>query len=580
MKLEGLSICGYNRVKPSGTPTPASNPATAAQLEPGYFWATPEDVTQVAQLAARAFLEYRRWSPTRRADLLSRIAGLIEASASALVERAHQETALLPARLQSEIARTCGQLRLCASLLQEGWWLDARIDHGNPERKPLPKPDVRSMLVPLGPVAVFSSSNFPFAFSVAGGDTASALAAGCPVIVKPHQGHLGASEMVGIIVQQAAAECHAPDGVFSLLFGPGRDVGTTLVKHPLIKAVGFTGSRAGGRALMDAAAARSEPIPVYAEMGSINPVFLLPGALQQRAAALAAGLHASVTLGVGQFCTNPGLVFIEHEPAAERRSESGGRRAEVGLPISDLRLQTSGFLQSLESLMAATPPGTMLTQSIHSEYNAGVDKFSRTPGVRRVSGKREAQGAFKKKLKNSKTEKLKNTKAFSFSVFQFSALAYPALFVTDAETFLSHHTLMDEVFGPSTLVVQCGSRSQMLAAAQELEGQLTATVHGTPEDFAANADLLAILETKVGRLVCNGFPTGVEVCHAMTHGGPYPATADGRSTSVGTRAIERFVRPLCYQNAPDAALPDELKESNPLGIWRLVDGKREQGRGG
>src|SRR6266567_1395355 len=326
MKLEGLSICGYNRVKPSGTPTPASNPATAA----------------------------------------------------------------LPARLQSEIARTCGQLRLFASLLQEGWWLDARIDHGNPERKPLPQPDVRSMLVPLGPVAVFSSSNFPFAFSVAGGDTASALAAGCPVIVKPHQGHLGASEMVGIIVQQAAAECHAPDGVFSLLFGPGRDVGIALVKHPLIKAVGFTGSRAGGRALMDAAAARSEPIPVYAEMGSVNPVFLLPGALQQRAAALATGLHASVTLGVGQFCTNPGLVFIEHEPAAERRSESGGRRAEVGLPISDLRIQTSGFLQSLESLMAATPPGTMLTQSIHSEYNAGVDKFSRTPGVRRVSGKRKA----------------------------------------------------------------------------------------------------------------------------------------------------------------------------------------------
>ena len=300
MKLEGLSICGYNRVKPSGRPTPAINPATSGQLEPGYSWGTPEDVTQAAQLAARAFLEYRRWSARRRADLLCHIAGLIEANASALVERAHQETALPPARLQSEIARTCGQLRLFAALLQEGWWLDARIDHGNPERKPLPKPDVRSLLVPLGPVAVFSSSNFPFAFSVAGGDTASALAAGCPVIVKPHQGHLGASEMVGIIVQQAAGECNAPDGVFSLLFGPGRDVGMALVKHPLIKAVGFTGSRAGGRALMDAAAARPEPIPVYAEMGSINPVFLLPGALQQRAAALATGLHASVTLEIGR----------------------------------------------------------------------------------------------------------------------------------------------------------------------------------------------------------------------------------------------------------------------------------------
>src|SRR6266702_5057861 len=361
MKLEGLSICGYNRVKPSGTPTQAINPATAAQLEPGYFWATPEDVSQAAQLAARAFLEYRRWSPTRRADLLSRIAGLIEASASALVERAHQETALPPARLQSEIARTCGQLRLFASLLQEGWWLDARIDHGNPERKPLPKPDVRSMLVPLGPVAVFSSSNFPFAFSVAGGDTASALAAGCPVIVKPHQGHLGASEMVGIIVQQAAGECNAPDGVFSLLFGPGRDVGMALVKHPLIKAVGFTGSRAGGRALMDAAAARSEPIPVYAEMGSINPVYILPGAMQQNAEALATGLHGSVTLGVGQFCTNPGLIFVEPNP---------------GAPV---------FLEKLKGLMSATPPGAMLTPSISSEYQAGIEKFSKAPGVRRLT---------------------------------------------------------------------------------------------------------------------------------------------------------------------------------------------------
>src|SRR6266702_2565036 len=399
MKLEGLSICGYNRVKPSGTPTQAINPATAAQLEPGYFWATPEDVAQAAQLAARAFLEYRRWSATRRADLLSRIAGLIEASASALVERAHQETALPPARLQSETSRTCGQLRLFAALLQssfgaqrgtktaapepgeggptrqhlslpapnydsacqEGWWLDARIDHGNSERKPLPKPDVRSILVPLGPVAVFSSSNFPFAFSVAGGDTASALAAGCPVIVKPHQGHLGASEMVGIIVQQAAAECHAPDGVFSLLFGPGRDVGMALVKHPLIKAVGFTGSRAGGRALMDAAAARSEPIPVYAEMGSINPVYILPGAMQQNAEALATGLHGSVTLGVGQFCTNPGLIFVEPNP---------------GAPV---------FLEKLKGLMSATPPGAMLTPSISSEYQAGIEKFSKAPGVRRLT---------------------------------------------------------------------------------------------------------------------------------------------------------------------------------------------------
>ncbi len=527
MKLEGLSILGQSRVKPQGKTTPAINPVSGAALEPGYSWATVADADQAARLAARAFAEYGRWPAKRRAALLRRIAELFEANAAEIQQRANQETALPPARLQGETARTCGQLRLFASLIEEGWWLDARIDHADPNRKPLAKPDVRSMLAPLGPVVVFSSSNFPFAFSVAGGDTASALAAGCPVIVKPHQGHLGTSELVGTIVQQAARDCSAPEGVFSLLFGPGREVGLALVKHPLVKAVGFTGSRAGGRALMDAAAARPEPIPVYAEMGSINPVFLLPGALQQNAEAIAAGLQASVTLGVGQFCTNPGLIFVESSAAAQ------------------------AFLQKLEALMAATTPGTMLTADLCAAYHEGVEKFLRTPGVRGASSVAADPGPGK-------------------------AGAGAALFVTEAETFLANHSLMDEIFGPATLVVRCASRSQMLAAAEKLEGQLTATIHGTAEDFAASRGLLAVLETKVGRLVCNGFPTGVEVCHAMTHGGPYPATADGRSTSVGTRAIERFVRPVCYQNFPDTALPEELKESNPLGIWRLVDGKPGQ----
>jgi NADP-dependent aldehyde dehydrogenase len=523
MKLEGLSIVGNSRAKPAGKPLPAVNPANGALLEPGYYWATHQDVTAAAQLAHKAFGEYGQWNPTRRAALLRRIAELIEANAAAIIERANLETALPPGRLQSETARTCGQLRLFASLIEEGWWLDARIDHGDPARQPLPKPDVRSMLAPLGPVAVFSSSNFPLAFSVAGGDTASALAAGCPVIVKPHQGHLGTSEMVGLIVQQAAGECGAPEGLFSLLFGPGRDIGMALVKHPLIKAVGFTGSRAGGRALMDAGAARPEPIPVYAEMGSINPVFLLPGALAQSGNTLAAGLHASVTLGVGQFCTNPGLVFVEQTPASQT------------------------FVQKVQSLLAATPPGAMLTSDISAAYRAGVQKFSNVPGVERIT----PAAAESHPAKNE---------------------ALATLFATDAKTFLSQRSLMDEIFGPSTLVIRCASREDMLSAAEGLEGQLTATIHGTPEDFAANADLLALLRTKVGRLVCNGFPTGVEVCHAMVHGGPYPATADGGSTSVGTRAIQRFVRPVCYQNFPDTALPDELKESNPLGIWRLVDG--------
>jgi NADP-dependent aldehyde dehydrogenase len=527
MKLEGLSIIGQGRAPVAGPATPAINPATGAALGPDYFWATPEDVESAVQLAAKAFVEFSRWPGKRRGGLLRRIAELIEANAAAIQERTNQETALPLARLQGETARTCGQLRLFASLIEDGWWQDARIDHADPNRKPLPKPDVRSMLAPLGPVVVFSSSNFPLAFSVAGGDTASALAAGCPVIVKPHQGHLGTSELVGLCVQQAVKDCGAPEGTFSMLYGAGREVGIALVKHPLVKAVGFTGSRSGGRALMDTAAARPEPIPVYAEMGSINPVFLLPSALKENAEGIATGLHGSVTLGVGQFCTNPGLVFTESGEAAQP------------------------FLQKLESLMAATPPGTMLTADLCESYREGVNKFSQIVGVRQAAGANADAGAGK-------------------------ARANAALFITDAGNFLGNQELMDEVFGPSTLVVQCASRDEMLAAARRMEGQLTATIHGTPEEIVANRDLIALLETKVGRIVFNGFPTGVEVCHAMTHGGPYPATSDGRSTSVGTRAIERFARPVCYQNFPDAALPDELKDANPLRLWRLMDGKLGQ----
>jgi len=524
MKLEGLSIIGSNRAKAAGKPTPAINPANGAALGPDYFWATAADVDAAAQLASKAFNEFSRWPGKRRAELLRRIAELVEANATAIQERANQETALPLARLQGETARTCGQLRLFASLIEEGWWQDARIDHADPNRKPLPKPDVRSLLVGLGPVVVFSSSNFPLAFSVAGGDVASALAAGCPVIVKPHQGHLGTSELVGLLVQQAVKDCGVPEGTFSLLYGAGREVGIALVKHPLVKAVGFTGSRAGGRALMDAASARPEPIPVYAEMGSINPVFLLPSALKQNAESIATGLHGSVTLGVGQFCTNPGLVFVDHSDAANT------------------------FRQKLESLMSATAPGTMLTADLCAAYRKGVESFSKVSGVTCTASANAEAGAG-------------------------NAQAGATLFATKAETFLTNHDLMEEVFGPSTLVVECTSRDQMLAAAAKLEGQLTATIHGTPDELAANQDLIAILETKAGRLVFNAFPTGVEVCHAMTHGGPYPATSDGRSTSVGTRAITRFARPVCLQGFPETALPDALKESNPLGLWRLVDGK-------
>jgi alpha-ketoglutaric semialdehyde dehydrogenase len=522
MKLEGLSFIGSRRAVATGKPIAPINPATGVALEPNYYWSTTADVDAAAQLAGKAFAEYSCWPAARRAELLRRIAELMEVNAAAIVERGILETGLPAARLQGELARTCFQLRFYGEAFVSGLCVGARIDHADPSRKPLPKPDVRSLLRPLGPVVVFSATNFPLAYSVAGGDVAAALAAGCPVIIKPNQGHLGTSEIVAKLVLQAAQEAGAPEGVFSMIYGAGREVGITLVKHPLIKAVGFTGSVAGGRALMDAAAARPEPIPVYAEMGSINPVFLLRGALEQKAEEIATGLHGSVTLGVGQFCTNPGLVFVESGDGAKL------------------------FLQKLETLIAATPIGTMLTQDLCSSYRAGVEKFTAAAGVRRAAS--VATGAGK-------------------------AEAGAAMFIASAETFLANHDLMAEVFGPATLVVECSSRAQMLEAAKRIEGQLTATIHALPYELAANADLVAVLETKAGRLVCNGFPTGVEVCHAMTHGGPYPSTSDGRSTSVGTRAAERFLRPVSYQNFPDAALPMELQEGNPLKIQRLVDGR-------
>lgn len=527
MTLEGLSILGENRTEPTAKPTRAVNPATGELLEPDYSWATSHDVEAAAQLADAAFTVYRRWSGAQKGRFLRAIASQIEANATAIQERAHQETGLPLPRLQGETARTCGQLRLFASLIEKGSWLDARIDHANAERKPLPKPDVRSMLAPLGSVVVFSSSNFPLAFSVAGGDTASALAAGCPVIVKPHHGHLGTSELVGLCIQQAAKECDAPDGVFSMLFGPGRKTGIALVKHPLIKAVGFTGSGNGGRALMSAAATRPEPIPVYAEMGSINPVVLLPGALDKDPEALATGLHASVTLGVGQFCTNPGLVFVPKGNA------------------------TDTFLRKLGELLSQSAPGIMLTSDLRASYCAGIKQFTNLSKVGRAAHVETESGAGQ-------------------------ATAGAALFVTSAENFINEPSLKEEVFGPSTVVVECESPDQMLLAVLKVDGQLTGTIHGIPEELATHNDLVAALERKAGRLLFNGFPTGVEVCHAMTHGGPYPATSDGRSTSVGSRAIERFTRPVCFQNWPDATLPDELKEANPLNLWRLVDGEMGQ----
>jgi alpha-ketoglutaric semialdehyde dehydrogenase len=377
------------------------------------------------------------------------------------------------------------------------------------------------MLIPIGPVAVFGASNFPLAFSVAGGDTASALAAGCPVVVKAHPAHPATSEIAARAVVAAARASGMPAGVFSLLQSTRNEIARALVQHPHVKAVGFTGSLRAGRALFDAASARPEPIPVYAEMGSVNPVFILPGALAERSAAIAEGLKDSVTLGVGQFCTNPGLT----------------------IGIADARFD--GFVHELEALVCKAPAGTMLTPAIQRSFEAGVLRLSGIHGV--------------------------STTRSPITVQESQGL--PALFVTDADVFLEHHEMAEEVFGPSTLVVRCGSREDLHAVARQLEGQLTATIHGTPADLDEYASLVSILEQKAGRLIVNGFPTGVEVCPSMHHGGPYPATTDTRSTSVGTAAVHRFARPVAYQNFPESLLPAELQDANLRKIWRLVDGE-------
>jgi NADP-dependent aldehyde dehydrogenase len=524
MELRGLSIIGSGRGSVSGRAFRGVDPATGRDLDVEFHRASEGDVDRSVSLAAEAFASYGRLSGSVRAKFLRAIADGLEAARDVIVERARMESGLPPPRLKSEVYRASGQLRLFAEVIEEGSWVDARIDHGDPERKPLPKPDVRSMLRPLGPVAVFGASNFPVAFSVAGGDTASALAAGCPVVVKAHPSHPGTSEIAGSVIRAAVEKSGLHEGVFSLLFDDGYEVGLALVRHPMIRAVGFTGSRRGGTALMAEAAGRPEPIPVYAEMGSVNPVFVLPGAMKERGAAIAVGLHASVTLGAGQFCTNPGLSIVHRG------------------------VESDAFLSRLQELVSESGPAVMLNQGICEAYQRGTARFAGTSGVSRLGGADAAPVD--------------------------GALAGPALFATDAKTFLGSRSLMDEVFGPSALVVQGETKDDILAIARALEGQLTATVHGTDDDVEAYRDLIAILETKAGRVVFNAFPTGVEVCHAMVHGGPFPATSDGRTTSVGTRAIERFARPVAWQDAPEGLLPDELRETNPSGITRMVDGRR------
>lgn len=522
-ELLGTSILGYARGGMGGSTFHGLNPATGKELQPSYHSASTAELDRAAALAGAAFRASSRLSGAQRGAFLRAIATELEALGSQLIERAMAESGLPQGRLQGELGRTCGQLRFFAGIAEEGSWVDARLDHADATRQPAPKPDVRSMLRPLGPVAVFCASNFPLAFSVAGGDTASALAAGCPVIVNAHYSHPGTAELAGIAIQRAAQQCKMPNGIFSLLFSAEKDLGQKLVANAAICAVGFTGSRAGGLALGQIAAARPHPIPFYAEMSSVNPVFILPGALRERGDAIASGLHGSITLGAGQFCTNPGLVMMESSSASDR------------------------LVRLLSAKIGGTVPATMLNSGIHAAYVKSVTKREAEAGV----------------------------KTHAALEWPSAANAAPAvLFEVAAGRFIADPLLQDEVFGPASLIVRYGSNDELLQLAEGLEGNLTATVHATESDLRDHARLLAILERKVGRIVFNGYPTGVEVCQAMVHSGPFPATSDGRSTSVGGRAIERFARPVCWQDAPNDALPEELHDANPLGIMRITDGVR------
>ncbi|WP_428030231.1 aldehyde dehydrogenase (NADP(+)) [Ancylobacter sp.] len=506
----------------------AVDPATGATLEPAFADAGPAEVDQAAALAADSFPIYRATTPEQRAAFLDAIARQIEALGDALIERAALETGLPVARLTGERGRTTGQLRLFAGWIRSGGADEPRLDSPLPDRKPLPRADLRLRHIGIGPVAVFGASNFPLAFSVAGGDTASALAAGCPVIVKGHPAHPGTSVLVGRAIRAAVQEAGLPEGVFSLLTGTSHELGGALVADPRIKAVGFTGSRAGGLALCRIAANRPEPIPVFAEMSSINPVFLLPGALQARAEALATGFVASLTLGAGQFCTNPGLVI-----------------ALAGAPLDR-------FIAGAGAAVSAATAATMLTPAIAGAYGKSVAALESHREVAEIAHGHEGgpNGC------------------------------RPALFVTEAEAFLREPVLSHEVFGASSLVVRCADADDMRKVAGALEGQLTATLHLEPSDHALAGSLLPILEDKAGRILANGWPTGVEVCHAMVHGGPFPATSDPRSTSVGTLAIRRFLRPVCYQDLPEELLPAAVQAGNPLGLPRLMDGSMAPSRSG
>jgi 2,5-dioxopentanoate dehydrogenase len=514
MQLRGGHFIGERHSASGGETFRATNAATGEHIEPPFHDATEAEIDRACRVAADAFEIYRQQSAETVATFLDEIPDAIMALGDRLIERANIETALPVDRLTGERARTCSQLRMFSALVREGSWCDARIDTAQPDRKPLPKPDVRRMLIGIGPVAVFGASNFPLAFSVAGGDTASAFAAGCTVVVKAHPAHPGTSELVARAIIAAARDAGMRDGVFSMLHGRMPETSLALVRHGAIKAVGFTGSHEAGRALFDAAATRRDPIPVFAEMSSVNPVFVLRRALAERGAQIAEGWKQSVTMGVGQFCTKPGLLF--------------------GVGAMD------DFASAVAAAIMDEQCPPMLHGGIARAFDEGLANLAGAADVHLVA--RSDRGAT------------------STAVLQ-----------TDVTAFAKNPRLSQELFGPGALIIKAGTIAELEAVARDLDGQLTATIHATAEDLEEARGLIAILEQKVGRLLFNGFPTGVEVCPSMHHGGPYPATTDAQFTSVGTAAIARWVRPICFQTFPQSALPIELRDENARKIWRLVN---------
>ena len=521
MNMNTRNLIGFSESEGTEKTLQGVNPVDNTVLDDKFFIASAADVNEALTRADLAFASFKQSSAEKRAQFLEQIADNMEALGDVLVSCASLETGLPEARIIGERGRTTGQLRMFAQHIREGSYVEASIDTAIPDRAPIPKPDLRKMMVPLGPVVVFGASNFPLAYSVAGGDTAAALAAGCPVLVKAHPGHPGTSALVGGAIVKAAKETGMPDGVFSLLFDAGFAVGKALVGHPSTKAVGFTGSLAGGRALFDIAAQRESPIPVFAEMGSINPSILLPDALRARANDIADNYAGSITLGAGQFCTNPGLI--------------------LGIAGDGL----NNFINQLSAGIAKSQPATMLHNGISDAYRKKSMDMAEQLGVELI-GKANSQAT--------------------------QSEGQPTLAKAPGAEFIKNPKLHEEVFGPFSLIIECKDRAELEACCARLTGQLTTTIIGENEEFANYPELLSELREKAGRIIFNGVPTGVEVCPSMVHGGPYPATTDSRFTAVGVNSIKRFLRPVSFQDAPQAILPKALHNENKLNIWRTVNG--------